>query len=291
MIFNSCKSQIAVALCVLLLCVQAMAGVGTTPTAEDRDLAAPAARLDQWIRMVPLDAGVAREMGWFKDRSGRPLSPAYRDVAPLALRDALRARAVRALTLIASGDCAPNVSVAYPGYGVSGIEAIDSELQQHFEDSFVIVEALECFAFDAPELAAILHLYTAPEFRMEAQPKIARIWERDGLSCVQTRGVPLLLKPSEACNSVTELHHADMVAQHSQVVAGGGRAGFQTIFFKESIKTFIRTPGGVALHYVNYTRSANLNGLTRRVGRIAIEDSEHRQIELLRTKLVGQLRH
>jgi hypothetical protein len=125
---------------------------------------------------------------------------------------------------------------------------------------------------------------------MAASSRIRDISEEDGLSCIHTDGVPVLLDPSRACNRTTEGEGGGWASQHSQVVSGESGDGFQPTFFKESVKTFVQLPDGLGLHYVNYTRSTGLNGLKKRVGRGKAADSQREQVELLAERLGATLR-
>ena len=55
-----------------------------------------------------------------------------------------------------------------------------------------------------------------------------------------------------------------VTAEHSQVVSNPGGEDFQTVYFKESLKVFISVPDGLALYYINYTRSAKLGSLKKK---------------------------
>ena len=93
------------------------------------------------------------------------------------------------------------------------------------------------------------------------------------------------MDPTRACNQINELVTEKLAAQHSQVVFNDGRDPFQTVFFKESLKTFVLIPGGVALHYINYTRAAGLGRLKRWVGADRIRGSQENNVRELRDRL------
>ena len=76
-----------------------------------------------------------------------------------------------------------------------------------------------------------------------------------------------------------------VAAEHSQVVSNRGDDDFQTIYFKESVKVFVATDGGLALYYVNYTRGAKLGTLKKKLGRGRIEDSQRDRADALRAWL------
>jgi hypothetical protein len=67
------------------------------------------------------------------------------------------------------------------------------------------------------------------------------------------------------------------------VVFNEGRSPYQEVYFKESLKTFVKVPGGLALHYINFTRAQSLGRIERWVGTGQIEDSQKENVkELLR---------
>ncbi len=248
-------------------------------------MAPPSETVGAWLSRLPLDPRVAAEMAHFRDGGRGPLSQGYRDAAAGRLRERVTRRVVAGVAAIHEEGCAEGVSVEYPGSGFLETSDPDAKLQERFEDSFVVSEMTACYLLEDPDLPGLLATYTSPEFRMEAQDRIERIWPEDGLSCVHTGGVAMLLDPTTACNQLTTLEAAAIVSEHSQVVAGGGGDGLQTVYFKESVKTFVPIPGGMALHYVNYTRSVTLSGLKKRLGRGRIAESATGQAELLREKL------
>ena len=91
----------------------------------------------------------------------------------------------------------------------------------------------------------------------------------------------MVLSPIQYCNRIDECHQPGLSIQHSQTVMNGEGDGYQTVYFKESLKTFVAVPGGLALHYVNYSRSVGMGGIKKKIGRGKIEDSQQKAIDEL----------
>jgi hypothetical protein len=76
-------------------------------------------------------------------------------------------------------------------------------------------------------------------------------------------------------------------AEHQHVIRNGEGDGLQPVFFKESLETFRATPEGLALHYVNYSRSADLGPAGRWVAPGRVREVQERQMDLLRRRMGG----
>ena len=96
-----------------------------------------------------------------------------------------------------------------------------------------------------------------------------------------------LLDPTMACNRIDRFFQGTVAAEHSQVVRNRGDNSYQDVFFKESLKTFVVTPGGVALHYINYSRSVRLGRLQRAIGGGRIEGSQENNARVLAERIGG----
>ena len=98
-------------------------------------------------------------------------------------------------------------------------------------------------------------------------------------------GVKLLLDPIKCCDRIAALQIEDGALQHAQTVRNTGDGGYQAVYFKESLKTFVRLPDGLALHYINYTRTVSLGGIKATVARGKIEESERKAVEEIGRRL------
>ena len=96
-----------------------------------------------------------------------------------------------------------------------------------------------------------------------------------------------LLDPTLACNRIDRMSVEGLASEHSQVVKNQGVDPFQDVFFKESLKTFVRIPGGIAYHYINYSRSVKLGRLKRAIGGGRIKASQEDNARALAARISG----
>jgi hypothetical protein len=89
------------------------------------------------------------------------------------------------------------------------------------------------------------------------------------------------VEPTRVCNRIQDFREDGVAAQHSQVVFNQGVKPYEDVYFKESLKTFVRIPGGMALHYINFARAGNLGRVERWVGPGQIEGSQKGNAEEL----------
>jgi hypothetical protein len=90
-----------------------------------------------------------------------------------------------------------------------------------------------------------------------------------------------------SCAHLEELLLPTLCCQHSQVVTNGEEDGFQRVFFKESVKTVLRRPDGLWVHYLNYSRTKGLGGISKRIGRGKVKGAQEDLFEELRKELGG----
>jgi len=251
---------------------------GQVPTGES---------LAEWGRSMDLDPRIARELQRFHE-GGNALNPAQADTFIKSIRSRVFSSAERHLALLQSGDCTPFVEVSIGELdslsvprGVKGEE----EAWEDFENSVIRTEMVACLETDVMDPAEVLRLYVSPEFRMAAEGRIKEMWEDQEGQCMETKGVLSLVDPTRVCNRTREYFGDQVAAQHSQVVFNEGRNPFQTVFFKESLKTFVRVPGGMALHYINYVRAGKLGRLERWAGPGQIRGSQEGTVEELQKRL------
>jgi endonuclease/exonuclease/phosphatase family metal-dependent hydrolase len=241
----------------------------------------------RWAASLPVDPGVSRELERYRGEGQRALPEEYRVGLALHLRARIAAEAEARTREFLSGRCDPFVRVSI-GPDRAGLppELEDrGSLESRFVEDLARLESVACFTVEGMSAEEALRLYTSPDFRTSTESRIEEIREEENLSCVATRGVPVLLAPSRACNRVTWLIRGAMASEHSQVVSNGEDPGLQPVYFKESLKTFVEIPGGLAFHYVNYTRSADMGAISRRLGRRAARDAEERRIREFRQRL------
>jgi hypothetical protein len=244
-------------------------------------------RVAQWADSLTLDERVTVEIERFAADENKEFSAGYAQNIAADIRRLIFADVTKRLDSIAAGDFEPFVEVAYPEAGFAGKDgaAPQQKSERKFEDSFVRTELIAVFKNNGASPEAALKLYTSADFRKKATSRIERIWDEDGLNCVETAGVTMLLSPMINCSCVNELLSPDLAVQHSQVVRNGGGDGYQPVYFKESVKTFVRVPGGLVLHYINYSRTIGMGGLKKSLGRKKIQGSQEKAIESFRGAL------
>jgi hypothetical protein len=243
--------------------------------------------LGGWAQSLPLDPGVDRELERYGSDRRQALPEAYRRALTLHLRGRATAEAEARIRGFLEGDCTPFVHVSFgpeaaalpPELRAAG--SVESQLV----GALIRVESVACFSVEGLSAREALTLYTSPDFRKATESRIREIREEGDLSCVETEGVRALLAPSLACNRITHLLQGPLASEHSQVVSNGEGSRLQLIYFKESLKTFVEVPGGLAFHYVNYTRSAEMGVISRRLGGRAVRDAEERRIREFRQRL------
>ena len=242
----------------------------------------PGTRLAEWGGGLPVADGVGEQMARFEsDRES--VQAEFVRAQLLQFRRAVFSAAQQGLERIDGEGCRPSIDVSFPDVDDWNVEDGGSAARD-FLRGVIRTETIACFHSSMSPQDA-LDLYTSPEFRMEAESRIARMWIEGESSCIATKGVPLLLDRTEVCNGVARLEQPDLASEHSQVVGNGTDDGLQLVYFKESLKTFVRTPVGVALHYVNFSRSVNLGRTSRWVAGGKVRESQERQIEALRARI------
>ena len=242
-------------------------------------------QVGHWGDTLDLDSRILKEIGRFV-REKAEFESGYPQRLATSVRRLIFESAVSRLDEVAAGLCTTFVDVTYEDAGFAG-EDPDSDPEREFEEGFIRIEVLACLHADDVGPEAALRAYTAPEFRKKVSSRVKRIWREGGESCVETKGMRPFLSSTLACNRVDELHTNELAAQHSQVVLNPEADKHQEVYFKESLKTFIRVPGGLVMHYVNYTRTVRLGGLRKRIGRGKVIDSQERAIRELRAVLTG----
>jgi hypothetical protein len=142
-----------------------------------------------------------------------------------------------------------------------------------------------CLETDRTDAEEVLQLYVSPEFRMAAESRITDMWTDQEGACMETKGVLSLVEPTRICNRIDDFLGEGVAAEHSQVVFNEGRKPYEDVYFKESLKTFVRIPGGMALHYINYSRAGNLGRLERWAGPGQIRGSQEGTVKEFQRRL------
>jgi hypothetical protein len=238
-------------------------------------------RLAEWSDTLPIDPRVIVEIDRYERDEDSPFGDAYAVGLATGVRRLVFESVRKALERPVERGHEPLIEVTFMEAGFAGraLQATASGPEAEFEKSTV---RTECVAFlESRDItpAEALEIYADPAFRMETRSKIKRIWMDDGLDCVETDGVRIVMSPTLYCSRVDEFHDSTMAAQHSQAVSSKGGDGYQAVYFKESLKTFVKVPGGIVFHYINFYRGGGLGGVQKRVGKGKIVESEKRVIE------------
>ena len=242
--------------------------------------------LGRWLAALSLDARIAGEMGRFT-HDDLELSAGYRSARVASMRKLVTVEVDQAVAALLLGPCEPSVEVTYPWQNDNDQ---DVEAEKEFSKSFIRTEMFACFETSQADPTAALEIYTSSDFRKEVSSRIEGLWAEGDLSCVESGGIRALLSPTKSCNSITRFFQSGMAAEHSQVVWNEGRDPYQDVYYKESVKTFVQIPGGLALHYLNYSRTTNMGRMQRWMGTGSIEDSQKDSAKLMAQRLAGENR-
>lgn len=232
-----------------------------------------------WLGGLPVDPGVAVEMSRFRS-DGDLLEVAYVEWQADVLRLAVATRFDDWLATVRDNGCEAFNRVEYTEPGFLGVTP-GEEVAEDFENGFLFVEVAACFADlkSTPEEA--LARYTAPEFRMDVSSSIVSITPDGDRECVETKGYPLIMSPTLACNLIHRFADDRIAIEHSQVVANGDPEEYDTVFFKESLKAFVGLDSTLAFYYVNYTRASRPGRFKKPLARKAVSGSLNSALEKL----------
>lgn len=267
---------------VLLVCIGALAAGGGSWAQEGLPFESAGERVAWFGDSLGIHPGIVESIAAFQS-GDETVSMVSAEAIARMVRTETFHTVREALDRMAREGCRPFVRVSFPDPDEWRLTEPDSPSRK-FLEGMVRTEAVACFSTEQdPE--TVLDLYTSPDFRMKAESRIEAMVNEGDLSCVRTRGVPVLLDPTHVCNQIHRLGESGLAAEHSQVVRNVGIEHVQPVYLKESLKTFLSTPQGLAFHYVNFSRSVDLGWSTRWIAEGKIKESEERQIEALRTAI------
>ena len=240
-----------------------------------------------WLDSLPIDERAIDAIGLYADEKRSEFDEGYAARLAAGIRRLIGADVERQLGRLSEGNRTPfiEVSILDPGFASTGGKPGGNKTARDFEKSFVRIEVLAFFRNEATAPRTALGMYTDGEFRKTVSSRLKRVWNEGGEVCIEMGGVKLLLDPIKCCDRIAELQIEDSALQHAQTVRNTGDGGYQAVFFKESLKTFVRLPDGLALHYINYTRTVSLGGIKATVARGKIEESERKAVEEIGRRL------
>lgn len=258
----------------------AIALLGSVPAAGETE-----SIITRWGEAVDIDSRVVTEIGRFEEDRG-PFGDGYAAELAIGIHRLVVASAAGVSRKVRDGVCEPFTEVTFPAAGfVTGVPP-SGRSEREFEESFVRTEALACFQTDVTPREA-LGIYTSADFRKQVSKRLEEVRAEDGHDCVKVRGVSFVLGPMDYCSRVEELHEKGLSLQYSQVVSNGGDEDTQPVYFKESLKVFIAVPGGLAFYYINYSRSTDMGGLKKRIGRGKLVESQEKAIRHLEAQITS----
>jgi hypothetical protein len=236
-----------------------------------------------WVNSLPFDNRAIEGIELYADEKRSEFDEGYAPRLAAGIRRLIASDAGRQLTLLSEGTRRPfiEVSILDPGFASVEGKPPDNKTERDFEKSFIRTEVLAFFKNETTSPRTALEIYTDKEFRRAVSPRVERIWNEGEEACFEVGGVKLLLDPLKYCDRIEELHQEDLSIQHAQTVRNEGDGGHQTVFFKESLKTFVRLPEGLALHYIGYSRTVNMGGIQGKFAPGMIEGSERKAVEEL----------
>jgi hypothetical protein len=243
-----------------------------------------------WLHSLPNDERAIGEIELFAREKRSGFDDGYAARLAAGIRRLVGADVERQLGRLSEGVRTPfiDVTILDPGFASVGGKPDDSKTAREFEKSFVRIEVLAFFKNETTAPRTALGMYTDPEFRKTVSSRLKSVWNEGEEVCIDMGGVQLVLDPIKCCDRVAELHIDGISLQHAQTARNTGGGGYQTVFFKESLKTFVRLPDGLAFHYIAYTRTVGMGGIKGKIGCGKIEESERKAVEEIGRRLAAR---
>ena len=239
-----------------------------------------------WGDSLVLDQRVPAEIERFQKEEDE-FRKGYSFQLASGIRNLIFESAVANIQKLSDGENSPFIEVSFPepGFTVANGKPSGQKSEKKFEKGFVRTEMLASFKTAGITPREAMQIFSSPEFRKKVSPRIKRIWREDDKSCLEIDGVKMILSPTLSCSRVNEYHEPGMAMQHSQVVSNGSGEDYQIVYFKESLKVFVSIPGGIALYYINLTRSADMGWPKKSIAPGKIKESRQKAIEKLQDRL------
>ena len=239
-----------------------------------------------WGDSLGLDPRVPTEIERFQKVEGE-FSSGYSFQLAFDIRELIFESAVANIQKLSDGENSPFIEVLFPepGFTVAHAKPAGRNSENAFEEGFVRTEMLASFEAAGITPREAMQIYASQEFLKKVSPRIKIIWHEGDKRCLEIDGVKMILSPTLSCSRVDEYHEPGMALQHSQVISNGSEEDYQIVYFKESLKVFVAIPGGVALYYINFTRSADMGWLKKSIAPGKIKESRQKAIEELQNRL------
>lgn len=243
-----------------------------------------------WLDSLPVDEGAIGEIELFAREKRSEFDDGYASRLAAGIRRLVGEDVERQLGRLTEGVRAPfiEVTILDAGFASAGKKPGGNKTEQDFEKSFVRIEVLAFFANDTTPPRTALGMYTDPDFRKTVSSRLKSVWNEAEEVCIEMGSVKLVLDPIKCCDRIEELHLDDISIQHARTVRNTGGRGYQAVYFKESLKTFVRLPDGLAFHYIAYTRTVGMGGIKGKIGRGKIEESEKKAVAEIGRRLAAR---
>ena len=241
----------------------------------------------RWADTLSIDERVSGQIELYAVEKKKEFEEDYAVMLSDGVRRRIFADITQQLEMLLKGERSPfiTVTVLDPGF-ISGEDSRSlSKTVTKFDKSFVRTEVLAFFDNQDMSPEAALRIYVDPDFRKSVSSRIKEIRKDGDETCLDLAGVKILLSPIKYCSRIDELHRPGLSIQHSQAVSSDPDDDYQTVYFKESMKAFVAVPGGLALYYINYSRTIGMGGLQKSIARKKIKESQQTAIDHLAERL------
>jgi len=209
--------------------------------------------LKTWQASTQTDSRLYEQMSRFSS-DGNPLKGAFEAAFTDNIKYDVFWRANNQVDQFRSGHCTPATNVGfldsdslhYPAkWQLSAVE-------KDFEDGFVRVESVACLKHG--DAAKAMRIFLDNDFRLKSLAQLSSSKYEGGLLCEGTSKVPLVTSATSQCMALQRLEGAGIQSVYGMIV--GNTSGFQPVYFRQNLVTFVDMPdGSVAAHLVIYGRA------------------------------------
>ncbi len=243
--------------------------------------------VERWGESLTIHERVPGQVELYATEKKKEFDEGYASDLAEGIRQRIFADVSRQFELLLKGERSPFITVTAldPGFLTGKDSDALGKMVTKFEKSFVRTEVLAFF--DHPNITpeAALRIYVDPDFRKSVSSRIKEIKREGDETCLELEGVKVLLSPIKYCSHLDEFRREGVSIQHSQAIKNDGGDDYQPVYFKESIKAFVAVPGGLALYYVNYSRTVGMGGIQKSIARKKIKESQQTAIDKLAARI------
>lgn len=271
--------------CLVFAIVALVTGFATVSVAEDGE--GIVATVERWAEALPIDDRVPGQVELYAGEKKKEFEAEYAPGLAEGIRERIFADISKQFELLVKGERSPfiTVTVLDPGFATEADSRSLGKMETKFEKSFARTEVLAFFDNQNITPEEALRIYVDPDFRKNVSSRIKEIRKEGDETCLEMTGVKILLSPIKYCSRIDEFHREGVSIQHSQAIRNEGDDDYQTVYFKESLKAFIAVPGGLALYYINYSRTIGMGGIQKSIARKKIKESQQTAIDKLAARI------